>query len=340
MFRKLLAVLAVAILVIGMALPVFAISTSPTVITLNSVNVYENCLELGDMLFWADWTVTYAVTPTEPITNTYILRLVNTGGADIRDALPYSYFQRGYSEGLTSIYFTAAEVTSFGLTWSSSTYYMRVDGNPSANWTGGGSIPVSNQIGSGAFTWKSSTTVGQNQAIIASDILSEAQMLQDTWNNANYILITAAASTGLRLYTQGEAYFTNVLPNMSALAPSVLIAPNVPLQFVTKPVVASPATGTIASDMQGSTLDLTGAANALHIGGMWLGIILTLGITLFVAVHGTKEVNSYKPLILLTLPMLYVFTRIGWFPMPLTIGLGLFAAFTIWYVLFFEKTVS
>jgi hypothetical protein len=38
--------------------------------------------------------------------------------------------------------------------------------------------------------------------------------------------------------------------------------------------------------------------------------------------------------------MIYAFTRIGWFPMPLTIGLGLMAAFCIYYVIFYEKTVS
>jgi hypothetical protein len=56
--------------------------------------------------------------------------------------------------------------------------------------------------------------------------------------------------------------------------------------------------------------------------------------------HGTKEVNSYKPFILLTLPLIYVFTRVGWFPMPLTIGLALIASFSLWYIFFYEKSIS
>jgi hypothetical protein len=318
---------------------VAAISTSPVQITLNQVNVYKNCLKSNDMLFWADYTLTYASTPSEAISSTYIMRLVNTGtSTDIRDSLPYAFFENGYNEGLVAIYFSADEVTAGMVTWNSATYYMRLDGNPSATWTGGGSIPVSNQVQSGAFNWKTSTSIGTNQAIITPDILSEAQILQNTWNSlTNYTLLTTTASNGLKLATAGEAYFTNVLPGLPQLAPSVLTSVAQTYNYVT---TTPPPTTTIANNMSGSPLDLTNAAAALHVGGMWLGILLTLGIIAFVVVECVREVNSYKPFILLTLPLIYVFTRIGWFPLWLTILLGIAAGFSIFYVFWYEKSTA
>ena len=84
--------------------------------------------------------------------------------------------------------------------------------------------------------------------------------------------------------------------------------------------------------------DLTMAANALHVPAMIFGIVICVGIVIFVMVHGCKEANSYKPAILITIPLLYLFTRIGWFNMGITVAIGLFAALGIWYVFFYSQT--
>lgn len=336
-YRCLILLLILCCQLVFITTPVAAISTSPTTVTINWVYVYENCLEENDMLFWADYTVAYAATPTEPISSTYVLRLTTSAGVDIRDSLPYAYFQNGYAKGLCAIYFNAADVTSLGLTWGSANYVMRLDGNPAASWTGGGAIPIALTKSSSAFWWKTTTTIGQNQTIITSDILAEALSLEYAWNSTSYDMITSTTTSGSRLTTTGETYFMNVLPNLALLAPNALLTTQETLQLITTPVAAA---YDIASDFTGSALDLTDSAAALHVGGMWLGVILTLGCIIFVVIHGSKEVNSYKPVILLTLPLIYIFTRIGWFPILLTIGIGLIAAFSLWYVFFYEKQSS
>jgi hypothetical protein len=212
---------------------------------------------------------------------------------------------------------------------------MRLDGNPSASWDA--SVPSAERMSSTSFVWKSSSSVGANQNIITNDILSEGSALQNIWANSNYILITPSTNNGNRLSTGGQSYFTNVLPSLGLLAPNAILTGQGQKSLITTPSVT---TTSIDSDMKGSSLDLTASAAALHVGGMWLGIILTLGITIWCCVAATKEANSYKPFILLTLPLIYLFTRIGWFPILLTIGLGLVAVFSLYYVFFYEKSSS
>ena len=104
---KMLRVMYLSIIIVAYifgAMPVDAISTSPTQLTINWVYVYKNCLELNDMGFWVDYTATYASTPTETIDTTYVVRLVNSSGADIRAVKPYTYFTKGYNEGLSFIF--------------------------------------------------------------------------------------------------------------------------------------------------------------------------------------------------------------------------------------------
>jgi hypothetical protein len=343
-FRILIALIIVISLCIGVAMPVGAISASPTLLKITNVNVYENCLETGDMLFWIEYVITYSSLPAETSSQTYIIRLLNsTTAVDIRDDIPYTYFNNGYSKNLGSIYFTAVEVSSLGLTWNANNYYIIIQGNPTANWVGGSTIPYSARYESINFNWKPSGTIGENQSILTPDLLTEAYDITTYWASPTlYQLTVPTTSGGYVLSNQGQQYFTAVLPNLSALAPTALLTPaNSALLLATTPLVSTtPYAQKIGSDYQGSSLDLTGAASALHIGGMWLGILLSLGVCLFVVMHGTKEVNSYKPFILLNLPLLYVFTRIGWFPMPLTIGLALLASLSVWYSFFYEKSIS
>lgn len=345
-YFKILIVIGIVIInALSFTLPCFAIG-DPSQKTINYVDVYENCLENGDALFTIDFTVDYTVTPTEPISSTFIVRLTDSAGNDIRDSLPYAYFDNGYAQGYCSIYFDAADVityfTSLTQLWADLTagnYYMRLDGNPQISWTGG-SVPSASQWSSSAFTLKASSTIGTTQSVISADIVAEAITLQNSWGSSSYIL-TITAVGGTLLSSQGTVYFGAVLPNLSTLAPNASATVQEELNLVTTtPSTTTPYSRTIGSDFSGTPLDLSDSASALHVGGMWLGIILTLAIDAFVTVQAVREINSYKPFVLLNLPLLYVFTRIGWFPMWLTVLFGIVALFIIWYIFFFEKSSS
>jgi hypothetical protein len=361
MFKKywlrLLAVSGIAIsLALSLISPCSAITTVGAIVTLNSTNVYENALAQGDLLFTTDYTVYYSSTPSEPISSTFILRLVNNSTSlDIADTVPFPYFNNGYvnttgvSAGQIAIYFSPAQVISgFGSqtsAWSAGSgggYYLLLAGNPTSNWTGGGNIPSSSQLSSIGFNWKSSVSVAVTAAIISQDILAEAVNLTNAWNNANYVLETPTGTgSGFLLTTVGQDYFTSVLPNLATLAPTILISPsNAAFNIITTTPPATMFANQIGSDFAGSALDPTNSASAFHIGVMWLGILMTLSIMGFVLVMSAKRANTYKAVIITAFPLLYVFVRIGWFPMLLAIGFGLMAIFELWYVFFYEKQIT
>jgi hypothetical protein len=361
LWTKIAGVVTVAILLgIGIATPCLAISTSNVTVTLSNSYAWENCLQQGDILFTTNYTIYYpAGTPTEPVSSTFLLRLVNNStSTDIADTTPFVYFNNGYSSsvnatatlgGTVAIYFTPAQtIASFGSqasAWSSGQgggYYLILSGNPTAYWTGGGAIPNSSQYSSSGFIWETSASIAITYANIAPYIISDAVNLTNNWNNANYVMDTPVGTGfGFLLTTVGQDYYTSVLPNLATLAPNILISPsNAAFSMVTTTTPATSFVNQIGTDFAGSALDPTNSAAAFKIGAMWLGIILSVSIILFTVVMAAKRANTYKATILIMFPMLYAFVRIGWFPMLLALGFGLFSAFLAWYVLFYEKQIT
>jgi hypothetical protein len=356
----------------------------------------------------------------QTITDAYSVRLMS-GTTEIRSASPYAFYNQGFSRGITWMYFTAAQVTAASLTWRG-TYTMRLDGNPTISWTGTGSFPPSATPYT-SFSWRDSTTTGQTQLLLTSDIRLMAQILTNDWNNTSYILFTTSSPGGIKLTNAGQAYFSANIPNLDLLAPDVLLAVQTGMSLITPMSTPNKYANEIGNDFQGTKyetgtatftngstavtgvttawdgtmiggliklnadnafytisavpavnsitlsttyiatggsgaytiyylanpptgatngalppLSLFPAADALHMPVMVVGIIICAGIILFVMAHGCGAANSYRPAILIVLPLLYMFTRLGFFPMGLTIGLGLFGAFAIWYTFFYEKS--
>jgi hypothetical protein len=325
------------------------------------------------------------------------------------------------------MYFTASQVTALGLTWSG-TYTMRMDGNPTASWDSG-TIPSASASPSANFHWQTSTNQNQTSIYVTNYILSEAQILTTKWNSAYYVLYQNTTTSGTKLSSTGQSYFSNVVPDLSLIAPNALLTAQLALELLRTPVVATPYENTIATDFQGvfyesatsgtiDTVTFVNGSNAVvgvntaftstmingqikgKADGIWyvisavgdgqhltlltpynasggaglgydlvyststntniapanplsldttadalvvpkavFGTVICLAIMIFVMIKGAQRANSYKPLILITLPLLYVFTRIGWIPMGLTIALGILSLFLICWIFFFEKTV-
>lgn len=343
---KIIGVILLTFILALMALPVFAISTATTVV-INSVTAYENCIEAGDLMITVDYTITMSPAPSELTSATFILRFTDSTGVSIKDNVPYAYYNRGYAEGFGVIYFTADEVgsdlTDLATVWAAmaagANYYIRLDGNPSATWTGGGSIPQAGQVASNSFVFKTSASTAITVIMINQDVLSKATILQTDWNDTDYILIGTqiGSAYGYVLTTQGSNYFGAILPDVTSLITNILPSRLEPITPIDPTGTSAAAASSIADDFTGTPLDLSDSASALHVGAMWLGIIITLSIDGFVIVQSAQHIGSYKFVILVSIPLLYLFTRIGWFPMLLTIGLGLLSALVTWYVFFYEK---
>jgi len=364
MFKKYWVRLLAVLMIVGVfsliiASPCFAISSTPSYITVNTVYVYENCLTTGDALITADYSLFYTVQQTTPISSAYTARFVSSTGVDYQDVLPFAYFDDGYSNpagsttasaGMFSFYFTAAQVTSYFTSLStflsnitSGTYYIILNGNPTAGWIGGNTIPSSNQKPSNSFVPVTSSSTAVTSVAMGQNLLLEGNTLSTVWDNVNFALTeTSATGSGYYLTTQGQTYFSNVIYGLSTMVPQIESAPpNGNLGVLTTTPVVSPLYGQIGQDMIGSSIDITAAAAAFKIGTMWLGILLTVGFTIFMLVLACRHANSYKPFILFSVPLVYVFTRIGWFPMLLAIGMyGVVSIFLIFYTVFWEKQIT
>jgi hypothetical protein len=404
-------------------IPVYAISSTPTILLINSVTPFENNLQVGDMAFAVDYTITYTSPPTETVTTTYNVRLMN-GTTELRSASPYSFFDNGFNKGLVWIYFSASDVTNLGITWNNVNYIMRLDGNPTASWSG--SIPSAPAVGSLSFQWtNASTTVGANQILLTNYILAEAQSIQNAWNSlTNYTLYTNTATNGPKLTSVGESYFAGVISGLDALVPNALQTSSQQMDLITPMATPNKYADSIANDVQGtnystgtaafvqgtntvtgtgtswtsqmtggliqdtneyafstiksvdvpdqiitltsnyvpvsnptanyliiyapspastgsvSPLSLVAPAKALHVSETVFGVLVVAGICVFVMMHGAGAANSYRPLILICLPLLYCFTRIGWLPLGFTIGLAIFATILLFWTIFYNPSIQ
>ena len=118
--RKLLLVSVLGLfLLFGLVSPVWAIS-NPDSISIQSVRVFQNLWETGDMLFLCEYKVMYATDPTEDPKDTFLVGVWD--GTTQKYSRPLSY----YDHNMQSVYLTAAQA----LTWEGS-YTVRVMGNPS-----------------------------------------------------------------------------------------------------------------------------------------------------------------------------------------------------------------
>ena len=166
----------------------------------------------------ARYQVEYTTWPTTPataetVTQAVIARFGLTGGTDFGSSAPYTYTaDNGFGEGVVVIYFTAQEVTDKSITWGSSSYSVKLSGNPSLSWT-----PTYPSDTSSTLIWKSYSTHDTTARELKSTILSIADELEDTWGDT---LLTSAAE-GMILSTNGETYFTRAFPDLRVAIPGL-----------------------------------------------------------------------------------------------------------------------
>ena len=249
--RKLLAVL----LLISLAtlvfppLPLSAIADPITTPSINAVYLYENALEDGDLGVLIDYYLDYVVPfPTEPATESYLASFIDTDGAtQLATVAPYTFQNNGYTEGLVWIYFTPAEVTTYGIDSANILLHdIWLMGNPTVASGWAGSPP---KTIAGIDQWN---TIANPSTLIALRILYYADLLELAWS-LNLIETTAI---GNRLTTLGASYFENVIPNLRTIAPAAFSSGEVspsynPISYDTSfGATASSGTATVVGSPQ------------------------------------------------------------------------------------------
>lgn len=203
------------ILIVSLVMPVLAIDDPDVPPTLPSVYIYEDLIEDGDLGMLAEYYIDYTVagTPTEPVSQSYLVIFIDTDGTtQLRAVAPYPYEDNGYYRGYAWIYFSAADVTAYSLDSADEALYsMWIRGNPTvpSGWTGD---PPS---GTGVITeWH---TTGDSAVLLAQRVLNFSFILNTEWAPTD---IVESTPVGNALTDEGESYWTNVIPNLRIMAPA------------------------------------------------------------------------------------------------------------------------
>jgi hypothetical protein len=194
--------------------PVLAIADPDSLPEIRSSYAFQDLLEPDDMGFLLDYNLDYAALPTETATESFVVALLDDTGAQLKAVAPVAFtanLNKGYRRGASWLYFSAADVTTLGLTWSSN-YTIQLVGNPALVWPG---APPTTYTAPGDLVWFPTDGTTANQAALAVQILTYGDLYETAWTMS----ITTVTSLGKRLDTYGEEYFGLVIPNVRDVAP-------------------------------------------------------------------------------------------------------------------------
>ena len=267
--------------------PAYAIADPDSPPQVDSVEVFTDLLEDGDagvlIDYYLDYDFTLPITgtpvPDETATEAYIATFIDIDGeTQLKSVAPYAYQESGYGRGLIWIYFTAAEVTEYSIDSANEALYeVWIAGNPTLEWAGDPPKTVA-----GIDYWQPDDT--STAVLVALRVLYYAREIGEAWSET----LLGETSLGNRLTILGESYFTNVISNLRAIAPSAFSAGTYDpimedLDLTTSfGAVLTNAGGTVT----GSPITLTSGLNDVDV--LTLG---TLTIELNKGTEGTAETD-------------------------------------------------
>ena len=304
------------------ASPALAID-SPDELQINSVYVFQHCLETNDQLYIVEYFVDYDIdddpltddNPDENITEACIGRLMD-GVDELGAVAPYAYYDLGYDEGIFAIYFSATDPNL--PTWNGD-YTMKLMGNPTLDWD-----PAIPSTSVDVFDlWSSSTGITDTQNELAARILYLADQLELAWG----INMVDSTGTGSYLSPYGEAYFTNVILNIQAMAPKAFAGSTTQPQWEYKEATTDYAEDR-ADSVTDTPLDVTPVAEWWDVSRMWASSLLFMLGGVFILYCMLSPTGSYRPLVLLSTPLIIAGGYLGMLPLLATVLIG-FAAFAL-----------
>jgi len=306
--------------------PCLAISP-PNDIGILGVWAYRNCRETGDQLYLIEYEITYNSTPSETVTEAYMVRLMD-GNATLGYVYPFSYHNKGYDKGVAAIYFSSGGPPA----WDEP-YLMELLGNPFSDWEG--ALPSVLYF---PFDLWQDNEVAITQVLIASRIIWLANELEIDWGK-DMVTTSDVGKDVLTAYAAG--YFTNVMPYLYEIAPkifpegslpSTIISPDIPPEEIRTDYADS-----LTADIIGTPLDLTNVAAIFGVSRGALTAILYYGLVLVVLIAAARRIGSYRPVMLFGGFLVIIGSFVG---VPLMVAiLGALAGFVmIGFVIFYRPS--
>jgi len=265
--KRKLALTAVVTMILVLLFPAVALAIDdPDALATNDVYVYEHLLETGDCGVLMVNNIQYDPTanPAETITEAYLGIFIDTDGStQLKATAPYYFTDTGddgWGMGIIWIYFTAAEVTTYSIDSADELLYSNwLTGNPTLVLNPGPNPP---NIAAPISYWQPAGT--STSTLFTLRILSLATTLGTAWGTP----LIQDTALGHRLTSDGEDYFTNSIPNLRDIAPSLFASGT--YDPVQEPIDYSTAFGATMTNGTGtmvaaSPLTLTSGANTIAI---------------------------------------------------------------------------
>lgn len=324
---RLFSILASAMLgLLLIASPVLAIG-APDDLEINSVYVFRHCLETNDQLYLVEYYIDYDPTnPDENITEAFLSRLMD-GIVELGVVAPYAYYDEGYDKGIFAIYFSASDPNL--PVWDGA-YTMKLMGNPTLDWAA--DIPSTSVA---AFDlWSSSTSITQTQEELTAHVLYLAEQLEWAWEDINMVDST---SRGTYLSIDGETYFTNAILNIQAMAPRAFVGGTTQPEWDYKEATTGYADDR-ADSVVDTPLDLTPVADWWDISRMWTSSLLFILGSILILYCMLSPTGNYRPLVLLSTPLIIAGGYLGMLPLMATVLMGLAAFVLTIFTLFYHPS--
>ncbi len=196
----------------------------PDFMQIKNTFAYEGTIEATDILYVMHYEIDYSTLPGPLASEAFMFRLMD-GVSELRSATPFAFVNDGYSEGVISIYFTAAEVSTLGIVFgASSGYTVRLQGNPNV-------FSVPPVVESSSINYRSTLFTTSE---LKDDVEAMARDLETDWAafTTPNISLLQATTAGNVFTSDGEDYFTNAILDLILMVPDLFtgraIAPEFP----------------------------------------------------------------------------------------------------------------
>jgi len=268
--------------------PVYAIDNPDSGPFILQVDAYQNLNTDGDTLFVVRINIPYATAPDEPSSEAFIGRLL-LAGETMAETTPYAFHNSGYGYNTFAFYETS------GITWEAA-YTVNLSGSPTLDWSG--DVP---SVSVTTVGWHTSSSPALSQNLLASNILDWASSLTGHWSVA---LLTATAGGSVLSSGYGVQYFTNVIPYLKLLCPSVLPTSQTPVTYEDQDLQGA---GSAAVTEQWP-FDFSGMSDWMGLPDVnWLHVLITMVLVVFVCVMLKLDakmslIASFSIVILVTIP--------------------------------------
>jgi len=214
---RVLALIAIGLVAVLPTIPVCADTPDPdSTPTVEEFNVYRNLLETDDFLLLIYANIPYATPPSDPVTETFIWRMIDTDNiTELGSTTGFNYHDNGYGFNVFSMYWGAANITALGIAWGTE-YTIRLSGNPAAF-----DDPPKYDFTLDSTDYTDSVAGNEVREEMGNRLLSIASELKIKWALAADYCLTQEIETGTVLSIYGETVFRGVIRGVQGMVPQI-----------------------------------------------------------------------------------------------------------------------